>query len=119
MERARTNYLRHLGTDHRSLFEDTGSEAPGFTFVVRSMALDFFKPSHMDDLLAARQFPTPAYDFPQSASMTRPSGICISIASCRNNPTFRPMRNFVNKSMRRSIDFDQVRFARWHPQFDL
>jgi acyl-CoA thioester hydrolase len=51
MERARTNYLRLLGTDHRSLFGDTGSEAPGFTFVVRSMALDFFKPSHMDDLL--------------------------------------------------------------------
>ena len=43
MERARTSYLRLLGTDHRSLFEDTGSEAPGFTFVVRSMALDSFK----------------------------------------------------------------------------
>ena len=43
MERARTSYLRLLGTDQRSLFEDTGSEAPGFTFVVRSMALDFFK----------------------------------------------------------------------------
>jgi acyl-CoA thioester hydrolase len=51
MERARTNYLRLLGTDHRSLFEDTGSEAPGFTFVVRSMTIDFFKPSHMDDVL--------------------------------------------------------------------
>jgi acyl-CoA thioester hydrolase len=43
MERARTSYLRLLGTDHRSLFDDTGSEAPGFTFVVRSMALDSFK----------------------------------------------------------------------------
>jgi acyl-CoA thioester hydrolase len=51
MERARTNYLRLLGTDHRSLFEDTTSEAPGFTFVVRSMTIDFFKPSHMDDVL--------------------------------------------------------------------
>lgn len=51
MERARTNYLRLLGTDHRSLFEDTSSETPGFTFAVRSMTLDFFKPSHMDDLL--------------------------------------------------------------------
>lgn len=51
MERARTNYLRLLGTDHRSLFEDTTSDAPGFTFVVRSMTLDFFKPSHMDDVL--------------------------------------------------------------------
>ncbi|MDN4984662.1 tol-pal system-associated acyl-CoA thioesterase [Bradyrhizobium sp. WYCCWR 13022] len=51
MERARTNYLRLLGTDHRSLFEDTSSEAPGFTFVVRSMTIDFLKPSHMDDVL--------------------------------------------------------------------
>jgi acyl-CoA thioester hydrolase len=51
MERARTNYLRLLGTDHRTLFEDTSSEAPGFTFVVRSMNIDFFKPSHMDDVL--------------------------------------------------------------------
>src|SRR5205823_3711768 len=33
MERGRTNYLRLLGADHRSLFEDTENEAPGFAFV--------------------------------------------------------------------------------------
>jgi acyl-CoA thioester hydrolase len=51
MERGRTNYLRLLGTDHRDLFEETQDEAPGFAFVVRSMAIDFFKPSFMDDVL--------------------------------------------------------------------
>lgn len=51
MERGRTNYLRLLGTSHRDLFEETQSEAPGFAFVVRSMAIDFFKPSFMDDVL--------------------------------------------------------------------
>lgn len=51
MERARTNYLRLLGADHRSLFEETEGEAPGFAFVVRSMEIDFFKPAHMDDVL--------------------------------------------------------------------
>src|SRR5882672_3812795 len=51
MERGRTNYLRLLGADHRSLFEETQNEAPGFAFVVRSMAIDFFKPAHMDDVL--------------------------------------------------------------------
>jgi len=51
MERGRTNYLRLLGADHRSLFEETETETPGFAFVVRSMAIDFFKPAFMDDVL--------------------------------------------------------------------
>jgi acyl-CoA thioester hydrolase len=51
MERARTNYLRLLGTDHRALFEETQNEAPGFAYVVRSMTIDFFKPAYMDDVL--------------------------------------------------------------------
>jgi len=51
MERARTNYLRLLGADHRALFEAAEKEAPGFAFVVRSMEIDFRKPARMDDLL--------------------------------------------------------------------
>lgn len=51
MERGRTNYLRLIGADHRVLFEQTEKEAPGFAFVVRSMALDFLKPARMDDIL--------------------------------------------------------------------
>ena len=45
MERGRTNYLRLIGADHRSLFEATEREAPGFAFVVRSMAIEFLKPT--------------------------------------------------------------------------
>jgi acyl-CoA thioester hydrolase len=51
MERGRTNYLRLLGTNHRALFEQTSSQAPGFAFVVRSMAIDYLKPAFMDDVL--------------------------------------------------------------------
>ena len=51
MERGRTNYLRLIGANHRSLFEATEREAPGFAFVVRSMAIEFLKPARMDDLL--------------------------------------------------------------------
>ena len=52
IERGRTNYLRLIGADHRSLFEATEREAPGFAFVVRSMAVEFLKPARMDDILA-------------------------------------------------------------------
>ena len=51
MERGRTNYLRLIGADHRALFEETEKEAPGFAFVVRSMAIEFLKPARMDDVL--------------------------------------------------------------------
>ena len=51
MERGRTNYLRLLGADQRALFEEAAKEAPGFSFVVRSMQIDFRKPARMDDLL--------------------------------------------------------------------
>jgi acyl-CoA thioester hydrolase len=58
MERGRTNFLRLLGADHRVLFEDAKNEAPGFAFVVRSMAIDFFKPAFMDDVLEVITTPT-------------------------------------------------------------
>jgi acyl-CoA thioester hydrolase len=51
MERGRTNYLRLLGADQRALFAEAESETPGFAFVVRSMTLEYLKPSRMDDLL--------------------------------------------------------------------
>ena len=51
MERGRTNYLRLLGADQRALFEEAAAEAPGFSFVVRSMQIDFHKPARMDDVL--------------------------------------------------------------------
>ena len=51
MERGRSNYLRLLGADQRSLFEEAEQEAPGFAFVVRSMQIEFLKPARMDDVL--------------------------------------------------------------------
>jgi acyl-CoA thioester hydrolase len=51
MERGRTDYLRLIGADHRSLFEAVEREAPGFSFVVRSMTIEFLKPARMDDVL--------------------------------------------------------------------
>ena len=51
MERGRTNYLRLIGADHGALFAATEREAPGFAFVVRSMAIEFLKPARMDDVL--------------------------------------------------------------------
>ena len=66
MERGRTNYLRLIGADHRSLFEATEREAPGFAFVVRSMAIEFLKPARMDDILAVTTEPEQV----KGASMT-------------------------------------------------
>jgi len=51
MERGRSNYLRLIGADQRSLFAEAEREAPGFAFVVRSMTIDFHKPARMDDVL--------------------------------------------------------------------
>ena len=66
MERGRTNYLRLIGADHRSLFEATEQAAPGFAFVVRSMAIEFLKPARMDDVLAITTEPEEV----KGASMT-------------------------------------------------
>jgi len=66
LERGRTNYLRLIGADHRSLFEATEREAPGFAFVVRSMAIEFLKPARMDDILAVITAPEQV----KGASMT-------------------------------------------------
>ena len=51
MERGRTYYLRLIGADHRALFEAAEREAPGFSFVVRSMTIEFLTPARMDDVL--------------------------------------------------------------------
>ena len=51
MERGRTNYLRLIGADHRAMFEAAEKEAPGFSFVVRHMSIDFRKAAYMDDVL--------------------------------------------------------------------
>ena len=57
MERGRTNHLRLMGADQHALFAEAQAETPGFTFVVRSMHLDFLRPARMDDLLDVVTWP--------------------------------------------------------------
>ena len=47
LERARTEWLRHLGYDHQALARDHRA-----IFVVTSMAIDFVRPARLDDNLA-------------------------------------------------------------------
>lgn len=47
LERARTEWLRHLGYDHQALARDHR-----VVFVVTSMAIDFARPARLDDSLA-------------------------------------------------------------------
>ena len=79
MERARTNYLRLIGADHRALYEEALAEAPGFAFVVRSMTIDFFKPARMDDVLTVTSYPEVVKGAslthgPESRTRRRPPG---------------------------------------------
>lgn len=45
-ERARTEWLRHLGFEHAQLRRETG-----ILFVVKSMQVDYHRPAQLDDLL--------------------------------------------------------------------
>jgi tol-pal system-associated acyl-CoA thioesterase len=47
LERARTEWLRHLGYDHQALARDHR-----VLFVVTSLAIDYAKPARLDDSLA-------------------------------------------------------------------
>ena len=47
LERARTEWLRHLGYDHQALARDHR-----VLFVVTSMAIDFAKPARLDESLS-------------------------------------------------------------------
>lgn len=47
LERARTEWLRHLGFDHQALAREHRS-----LFVVTAVAIDFSKPARLDDNLA-------------------------------------------------------------------
>jgi acyl-CoA thioester hydrolase len=57
MERGRTNHLRLMGAQQHTLFAEAEAETPGFTFVVRSMRIDFLKPARMDDILDVVTWP--------------------------------------------------------------
>jgi acyl-CoA thioester hydrolase len=50
-ERARSDFLRVLGVDQNSMFEDRTA------FVVRRMNCDFLRPAKFDDILTVESFP--------------------------------------------------------------
>ncbi len=47
LERARTEWLRHLGFDHQAL-----ARQHRVVFIVTSVAIDFVKPARLDDMVA-------------------------------------------------------------------
>ncbi len=47
LERARTEWLRHLGFDHQTL-----AQSHGVVFIVTSLVADFLKPARLDETLA-------------------------------------------------------------------
>lgn len=49
-ERGRSDYMRHIGNEHRALIEG-GEGAEPAAFVVRRMRLEFLKPAQIDDVL--------------------------------------------------------------------
>ena len=57
MERGRTNHLRLMGAEQHTLFAEAELETPGFSFVVRSMQIDYLKPARMDDVLEVVTWP--------------------------------------------------------------
>ncbi|BBF91783.1 tol-pal system-associated acyl-CoA thioesterase [Blastochloris tepida] len=58
MERGRSDYLRLLGVEQGSLFEEAVAEVgAGFAFVVRHMDLDFRRPAKIDDILEVHTHP--------------------------------------------------------------
>jgi acyl-CoA thioester hydrolase len=49
-ERGRSDFLRLLGNDHRTLMGGAARREPS-AFVVRRMGLEFLKPAHIDEIL--------------------------------------------------------------------
>jgi acyl-CoA thioester hydrolase len=49
-ERGRSDFLRLLGNDHKSLFDGIGGQEAA-AFVVRRMVLDYLRPARIDEIL--------------------------------------------------------------------
>ena len=49
-ERGRSDYLRHVGNDHRALIAGSTGREPA-AFVVRRMNIEFLKPGRIDDVV--------------------------------------------------------------------
>jgi acyl-CoA thioester hydrolase len=92
MERGRTNYLRLIGADHRALFEQAEKEAPGFSFVVRHMGIDFRKPAHMDDVLSIVTTPEEVKGASVTLNQKVMRGEELIVSGGRARPIPKPLR---------------------------
>lgn len=91
-ERARTEWLRHLGFGQRALARD-----PGVLFAVRSMQLEFIQPARLDDQVRISVEPLRLgrASLHMAQQMLRQDGELLAEAqvriACLSAGAFRPM----------------------------
>jgi acyl-CoA thioester hydrolase len=91
LERARTEWLRHLGFDHNNLRDEFK-----LVFVVHSMEIQFKKPAKLDDLLTISsdliKIGRGSFEFFQKISVNQQTLIEAQVKlACVNTITFKPI----------------------------
>ena len=91
LERARTEWLRHLGFDHNNLRDEFK-----LVFVVHSMQIQFKKPAKLDDLLTISsklvQIGRGSFEFFQNISVNQQTLIEAQVKlACVDTITFKPV----------------------------
>ena len=91
LERARTEWLRHLGFDHNNLRDEFK-----LVFVVHSMQIQFKKPAKLDDLLTISseliKIGLSSFEFFQKISVNQQTILEAQIKlACVNTITFKPI----------------------------
>jgi acyl-CoA thioester hydrolase len=91
LERARTEWLRHLGFDHNHLRDEFK-----LVFVVHSMQIQFKKPAKLDDLLTISseliKIGRSSFEFLQKISVNQQTLIEAQIKlACVDTITFKPI----------------------------
>ncbi len=91
MERARTEWLRHLGFEHTSLLQEYNC-----VFVVHSMQIQFKKSAKLDDLLTVNSEITKtghgSVEFLQTIQLNQQTLITAQVKlACVNGLSFKPI----------------------------
>lgn len=94
-ERARTEWLRHLGFSQQRLADEEG-----VLFTVAQLQIDFRRPARLDDLLTVRTSATPGggatVEFVQEVWRAEPTSDLLATArvrvACVDAASFRPRR---------------------------
>jgi acyl-CoA thioester hydrolase len=91
LERARTEWLRHLGFDHNNLRDEFK-----LVFVVHSMQIQFKKPAKLDDLLTISseliKIGLSSFEFFQKISVNQQTLLEAQIKlACVDTITFKPI----------------------------